>query len=334
MASTRGAAQPMEYQRMPQQESYAWGDPVMSPRAQEAQQEEDSATSATPGTMPLGKIFGVHIRAHYSLPLVFIVLPLLFMVQGGCTTPRLGVCLVFALVLYGPILFGTVLVHELSHALAAKCMPHGGCSQVVLWPLGGVALIHGSGRTAAANAYIAVLGPASHIPQLALWFALVQLPRLDPSYSAPDAGIFMLTNDLEKYFWHDLCVYAQILQVTLMLFNLLIPCVPLDGSQLFASLLIMCGATANATAIALTVMSCIMLGLVVALSILTGNFFLLVVAIFLGANVLQLERIRSSGALPYHPLFQPAYKRREVATGEQLQQREVAAQPLRNLNNA
>lgn len=64
-------------------------------------------------------IFGVHIRAHYSQPLVFIVLPLLFVVQGGCTTPRLAVCVAFALVLYGPFLFSTVLVHELSYALAA-----------------------------------------------------------------------------------------------------------------------------------------------------------------------------------------------------------------------
>ena len=53
--------------------------------------------------------------------------------------------LVWAALLYGPILLLTVLVHELGHSLAARRLG-GEVDSILLWPLGGLAYIAHSGN--------------------------------------------------------------------------------------------------------------------------------------------------------------------------------------------
>ena len=83
------------------------------------------------GILPIGG--GVPLRIHYLWPffLVLSAFPAFY------TSTVVGV---FSLVLAGPILFVTVLCHEMGHALAAIQLG-GDVSQILIWPLGGLAYI-------------------------------------------------------------------------------------------------------------------------------------------------------------------------------------------------
>ena len=296
-------------------------------------EEQDEDGSSFSGTVPLGSLRGVRILAHFSLPLIALLLPLAFMLTSGCTTDSLGVCYAFGVLIYGPVLFGTVLLHELSHALAANLTANGtGCYVIVLWILGSASLTHDRGRSAASNAFIAILGPLSHLLQFPAWMALLQLPRLAGHWPDVNNGgiasspYFAPSDNLQRFMWHDICVYALYFNVGLFAFNLLVPIVPLDGAQLLASLLIMCGVSANTTALTLTTISSIML-LALLLGVLFFSWTLILVGLFLVRGVFELERMRRSGLLEYHPLFEPAFRRdysgRSRESGYQL--REVDA---------
>ena len=63
---------------------------------------------------------------------------------------------------------------------------------------------------------VSIAGPLTHIPQALLWYGLSQ---------AFHSGTFM----------YMLCVQALRLNISLMLFNLFIPCYPLDGGRIFAA---------------------------------------------------------------------------------------------------
>ena len=277
------------------------------------EQHEDGSTLS--GTVPLGSLYGVRIFAHYSLPFSALILPVMFVFTPSCTTDSLGVCYAFGVLIYGPVLFGTVLIHELSHALAANLSANGtGCYVIVLWILGGASLTHDRGRSDASNAFIAILGPLSHLLQFSAWMALLQLPRLAGHWPEVKNGwissspYFAPSDNLQRFMWHDICVYALYFNVGLFAFNLLVPIVPLDGAQLLASLLIMCGVSANTTALTLTTISSIML-LALLLGVLFFSWTLILVGLFLVRGVFELERMRRSGLLEYHPLFEPAFRR-------------------------
>ena len=47
----------------------------------------------------------------------------------------------------GPLLFGVILIHELSHCTAARALG-GEATEILLWPLGGIAFIGGNGQMA------------------------------------------------------------------------------------------------------------------------------------------------------------------------------------------
>ena len=67
--------------------------------------------------------------------------------------------LIISLLLYGPILWTTVLVHEIGHALAAKRLGVE-ATEILIWPLGGLAFL-GSTAAAKTDMLIALAGPAT-----------------------------------------------------------------------------------------------------------------------------------------------------------------------------
>jgi stage IV sporulation protein FB len=80
-------------------------------------------------SFPVGRLFGVTIRIHVFLPLLMLALVLKATTQG--------VSLGEASLLMA-ILFASVLLHELGHCFAARAVD-GDASEMLLWPLGGLA---------------------------------------------------------------------------------------------------------------------------------------------------------------------------------------------------
>ncbi len=115
-------------------------------------------------------------------------------------------------------LFGIVTLHEFGHALACKQVG-GQADQIVLWPFGGVAYVSPPRRPGATLWCIAA-GPLVNVGLLPMLSVAVLMARR--LHFAPDAYLFTLS-----LWWIDLI---------LLLFNML-PIYPLDGGQIFQSLL-------------------------------------------------------------------------------------------------
>jgi Zn-dependent protease len=118
-------------------------------------------------------------------------------------------------------LFLIVLLHEFGHSLA--CRQVGGrANQIVLWPLGGVAYVDPPPRPGATLWSIAA-GPLVNVALLPVLWVLLSLSRsLGWPLTMPDAHAL-----LRSVFYIDL---------VLLVFNML-PIYPLDGGQIFRSLL-------------------------------------------------------------------------------------------------
>jgi Zn-dependent protease len=138
---------------------------------------------------------------------------------------------IFALIMSCPILFGTVLIHELGHA--AMAIHYGGQVRLILlWPLGGVAYLSMFGAdNPVADAMIAIAGPLTHIPQVFFWSILLAI-------SNGGKFEFIHLPLTWETLWLHTCNGALILQFVIFLFNLL-PAFPLDGGRILAACLTM-----------------------------------------------------------------------------------------------
>lgn len=171
--------------------------------------------------LPLNGI-SVPIHLHYFWPVVIIAMSM----TGFSVSFLHGI---YALIISGPVLFCTVLIHEMCHgAMAISC--GGTVKRILLWPLGGVAYISMFGqRNPKADALIAIAGPLSHIPQVLFWgllFFLFNNGSLQWSFGGLTWGTL----------WVHVCAGAISTQIALCLFNLL-PAFPLDGGRLLSAFL-------------------------------------------------------------------------------------------------
>lgn len=178
------------------------------------------SNSVQVGLLPIGE--GVPLRIHYLWPFFLI----LSAFPAFYTSTIVGI---FSLVLAGPILFVTVLLHEMGHAAVARHLG-GEVSQILIWPLGGLAYISFFGDSnPKADALVAIAGPLTHIPQFLVWYSAMYVSN---------GGVVRLLwpVDWGFNFWLSLCSAAMLLQITLFAFNL-IPAYPLDGGRLLGALL-------------------------------------------------------------------------------------------------
>ena len=166
---------------------------------------------------------GIPLHIH-NLWLLFVI----FSVFSAL--PLSPVYALYTFILCGPILFLTVLIHELGHALMAIKLG-GEVNLILLWPLGGICYISYFGESSPyKDALIAIAGPLTHFPQIGAWFIILYLLN---------GNILFLTNStLISYlgFWSSLCSGAILIQIALFLWNL-IPAYPLDGGRLLTSFL-------------------------------------------------------------------------------------------------
>lgn len=169
----------------------------------------------------LGRIFGVPVGINWSV-LVIIAILVFGLAFGRFPFDYPGLpswAYLLAGVVAALLFLGSLLAHELAHAVMAK--RHGiEVAGITLWLLGGVAELRGESRTPAADLKIAGIGPLTSIAAgvvfgIAWW--------LVDSFSGPPllAGMFG---------------YLAVVNVILAVFNL-IPAAPLDGGRVLRAAL-------------------------------------------------------------------------------------------------
>jgi Zn-dependent protease len=156
--------------------------------------------------LKVAKIQGIPITLHWSLALIVVLLVFDWGLPG---------------VLAGVLLFGSVLLHELGHALVARHfgLPIRG---ITLHLLGGAAVMERHPRTPREELLIAAAGPA-----VSLALGLVGLSVLFVSGLAADpfaAG------------FQALVPYFAFLNLAMGVFNL-VPALPMDGGRILRALL-------------------------------------------------------------------------------------------------
>lgn len=158
------------------------------------------------GSMTVARIRGIPVRLHVTLLAMCVISVVRF---GWLGVPA------------AVVLFGSVLLHELGHALVAQRFGIG-IASIDLHLLGGMALMKSMPRRPSHEALIAAAGPAVSMVLAALTglLAIAFDARLDLGMPRPI----------------DLLAYAAAVNLGMALFNL-IPALPLDGGRIFRALL-------------------------------------------------------------------------------------------------
>jgi Zn-dependent protease len=227
----------------------------------------------------LGKIFGIPVRLHYSM----LLLPLLTMswVSGS------GLAGIVSWLGLAVLLFGSVLLHELGHALTARRFGVR-TYDILLTPIGGMARVVDMPRNARQEIAIAIAGPLVSLSLAGIGF-LLQFPLALLPFSIPDRMYEVLF----------VLVGANLM---LGLFNLA-PALPMDGGRVLRGILALKRDYLTATRIAARVgrMLAVVAGIY---AFLTGHWSLTIIAVFVyvaaGTEVRMAEmrdaRERAGGA--------------------------------------
>ncbi len=171
-------------------------------------------------------VLGIRVRVH----VLFIVLAA-WLILTSISRDGMGAVYTVSAV---AALFTLVLLHEFGHCFAARWVG-GDATQIVMWPLGGLASVQIPHRWKS-NLIVAVAGPAVNaalapVFGLALW--------------AAGAGDVVLFNPLNlgaalatlPSGWMAALFMAHAANLMLLGFNLLIPVFPMDGGRVLQALL-------------------------------------------------------------------------------------------------
>ena len=233
------------------------------------------------GSFPIGTVLGFPVRAHWSLPLAVLLLGL----AGG--DGARGVLLAITLAVG---LFGSVLLHELGHAVVAR-RKGVGVRGILLTPLGGMSMLESLPRRPRDEALIAVAGPAVSIALGGLFAALAWLVEGGLDQTSPLTGLMGLN-------------------LIIGVFNL-VPAFPMDGGRLLRAALTARMGLAAATRTAASVGRFLAV-LAIGWGLASGNWMLAIVAVF----ILIAGRLEEQGVIT-----------REVIAG--LVARQVMQTPVR-----
>jgi stage IV sporulation protein FB len=224
-----------------------------------AERPHDTMISGTVGVV---RLFGIPVRLHFTF-----VLLLIFLLFIGIGNRQSG----SATVIYVLALFGSVLLHELGHALSAR--QYGiRTLEIVMFPIGGVARLERMPK-ARQEFWIAIAGPLVNLliaAGLLSYLATVsQLAPLEVLSEPTDA---------------NLAQRIALGNLVLFLFNLL-PAYPMDGGRILRALIALRKPEDTATQIAARTGQILAMAMGL-FGLLSGNFMLLFVAMFvyLGAT--------------------------------------------------
>jgi len=178
-------------------------------------------------SVPLGTIAGIRVRVHL-LFIVYAVAQVLWSIKVGYFGPGYT-SLAMA------ILFALVLLHETGHCLACRWVG-GEADEMMMWPLGGLAMGHPPEdwrahlvTTAGGPAVNALLAP---ITAAALWAAGRPGAIL---FNPLEIGPLLLTQ-IDSW-WLTALWLLHALNLALLAFNTLLPIFPLDGGRLLEAAL-------------------------------------------------------------------------------------------------
>ena len=183
-------------------------------------------------SITLGSIGGIAVRLHVTFLLLLVWIGAGHYVAGGAVAALTGLVLILAI-------FGSVLLHEFGHAIAARRFGVR-TPDITLLPIGGVARLERLPDKPREELIVALAGPAVNVVIAGLiYLALLAIGR--PVAAAP-AGFFAGA------------LLARLLYVNLwlVLFNL-IPAFPMDGGRVLRAALAHRLGFARATQIAANV---------------------------------------------------------------------------------
>lgn len=186
----------------------------------------------------------------------------------------------FHQLMWAPVLFFSVVLHELGHAAASKHYGFG-TSKIVLHGLGGVAISRGGNRTPTQGIVVALAGPAVTlaIAVVALGLYLTYLGPLGGS-TATVLGFLLWLTMAANFFW--------------FVFNIL-PIFPMDGGQAVMNWLRRKKSQQAAleTSLKVSMGALVAAGLVTLVLFQGGGIFILMILGFLGYQNWQImEQVR------------------------------------------
>ncbi|MDA0814877.1 MAG: hypothetical protein O3C21_21060 [Verrucomicrobia bacterium] len=167
------------------------------------------------GSFFVGRWFGINVRIHFLL--LFFAAWQVVDVVGILQEAEYGNLWIAPVYVFG--IFFSILLHEFGHSLACKLFK-GDAEEIILWPLGGLALCRPPFHPTA-HLVTTVAGPlVTLVIWLLLTFAFPMIVSADFDYSPPGVVIGMLGS----------------LNGFLLLFNCL-PAFPMDGGRALRDLL-------------------------------------------------------------------------------------------------
>jgi Zn-dependent protease len=231
--------------------------------ANPASENDKSKQSMIPGTMGTVRMFGVPVRMHFTFLLLLVFL--LFIGVGG---QQSGV----VTALYVLALFGSVLLHELGHALVAR--RYGiRTLEIVMFPIGGVARQERQPKPRE-EFWIALAGPAVN--------ALIAAGLIGWLFATEGwQEIAMLREPTDA----NLAERLALGNVLLCAFNLL-PAYPMDGGRILRSALALRRPEEEATRVAAGAGRALAVAMGLA-GLLMSNFMLVFVALFVYLGAAQ-----------------------------------------------
>lgn len=232
------------------------------------------------GSLKLGTFSGIGVFVHWTFMLLIVYIAWMYWPQGP-----VGIAIATGFLLS---IFLCVVLHEFGHALAAR--RYGiGTRDITLLPIGGVARLERMPEEPGQELIVALAGPAVNVViAIFLFFGLYVTGNLPTSLAIPEDP--SLPGLIRAWGFPFMLLYVNLF---LVVFNML-PAFPMDGGRVLRSLLGYRMDYASATRVAGGVGQ-VMAVLFVFGGLVTGNIFLIVIAlfVFLGAQgEMQLAELR------------------------------------------
>lgn len=223
------------------------------------------------GSFRLGSLAGIDFKLHFTFPLILLMGALQWSSPHGLAGAAFGVLLMLAL-------FVCVALHELGHALAARGfgIP---VREIVLLPIGGVALLERNPRRPLHELVIAVAGPLVNV---VIAVGLILFLGKGGGFPADPEALVRATQ--EGLTLATLLHWLLVANLSLVLFNL-IPAFPMDGGRMLRAVMAMFLGFRQATRVATGVGQVLAVGLGL-WGLMQGQIMLALVAVFvfLGAG--------------------------------------------------
>lgn len=177
------------------------------------------------GSIPLLSRGRVRLRVHVALVAYSVAAVLITL--GGPLEDTL-----VALIVQGPALWISVLLHELGKVLVALSFGVK-VGDVILWPVGGLTVVGGSPQLRT-DVAIACAGPLSHVPLILALYGSILAGGFDRITAADTSQTQLISRSLYGSMW---------LNVAIAVLNCVTPAFPLDAARVVVDLQVMTGAS-------------------------------------------------------------------------------------------